>query len=89
MRAALWDDTYRVERSKLGSFGKMLADQTKTDRSPEQLDVAIQEAYEKRCNDRPGVKRIHDTVKQCHSSQEGVSYQGHPLYYRNFPIIIE
>ncbi len=48
MRSALWEDTYRVDRNDLASFGKMLVDQTKSSMSVEQLDAAIQESYETR-----------------------------------------
>lgn len=47
-RSALWEDTYRVERSELPSFGTMLADQTDTGQSAEELDCSINEAYEER-----------------------------------------
>lgn len=48
MRAGLWDDRYRVQRTDLASFGKMLADQTGADISAEELDVAIEESYRER-----------------------------------------
>ena len=47
-RSALWEDTYRVKRSDLASFGTMLADQTETGLSPEELDCSINEAYVER-----------------------------------------
>ena len=47
-RAALWEDTHRVERTALASFGTMRADQTGSGQSPAELDAAIAEAYEKR-----------------------------------------
>ncbi len=47
-RSALWDDTYRVDRSDLPSFGTMLADQTDTGLSADELDCSINEAYVER-----------------------------------------
>jgi len=47
-RSALWEDTYRVNRDDLPSFGTMLADQTDTGKSAEELDRSINEAYEDR-----------------------------------------
>jgi len=47
-RSALWEDTYRVKRSDLPSFGTMLADQTDTGKTAEELDCSIDEAYEDR-----------------------------------------
>ena len=47
-RSALWEDTYRVDRRDLPSFGTMLADQTDTGMTAEELDCSIDEAYEQR-----------------------------------------
>jgi hypothetical protein len=47
-RSALWEDDYRVNRSELPSFGTMLADQTDTGKSAEELDCSINEAYDER-----------------------------------------
>lgn len=47
-RSALWDDTYRVNRSDLPSFGTMLADQTDTGKTAQELDCSINEAYDER-----------------------------------------
>lgn len=47
-RSALWEDTYRVNRSDLPSFGTMLADQTDTGKTAEELDCSIDEAYDER-----------------------------------------
>ena len=47
-RSALWDDDYRVNRSDLPSFGTMLADQTDTGKTAEELDCSINEAYDER-----------------------------------------
>ena len=47
-RSALWEDSYRVNRRDLPSFGTMLADQTDTGKTAEELDCSIDEAYEKR-----------------------------------------
>lgn len=48
VRSALWEDTYRVDRRDLPSFGEMLADQTDTGQTAEELDCSIDEAYQKR-----------------------------------------
>ena len=48
VRSALWEDTYRVDRRELPSFGEMLADQTYTGQTAEELDCSIDEAYQKR-----------------------------------------
>ena len=48
VRSALWEGTYRVDRRDLPSFGEMLADQTDTGQSAEELDCSIDEAYQKR-----------------------------------------
>ena len=47
-RSGLWDGTYQIDRDDLPSFGKMLADQTDTEMTVDDLDRAIDEAYEKR-----------------------------------------
>jgi PPOX class probable FMN-dependent enzyme len=47
-RSALWEDNYRVDRNDLPSFGTMLADQTDTGKTAEELDCSINEAYDKR-----------------------------------------
>ena len=47
-RSALWDDTYRVNRKDLPSFGKMLADQTDTGKTVQELDRSIDDAYKNR-----------------------------------------
>lgn len=47
-RSALWEETYRVARSDLPSFGTMLADQTDTGKTAEELDCSINEAYQER-----------------------------------------
>lgn len=47
-RSALWEGTYHVNRCDLPSFGTMLAEQTDTGQTAEQLDRSIDEAYEKR-----------------------------------------
>jgi len=47
-RSALWEDNYRVNRSDLPSFGTMLADQTDTGKTAEELDCSIDEAYDER-----------------------------------------
>ncbi|MCC7424557.1 MAG: pyridoxamine 5'-phosphate oxidase family protein [Planctomycetaceae bacterium] len=47
-RSALWEGTYEVNRSDLPSFGKMLADQTHTGKTAEELDCSIDEAYRER-----------------------------------------
>ena len=47
-RSGLWDETYRISRSDLPSFGTMLVDQTDTGQSAEALDESINDAYENR-----------------------------------------
>ena len=47
-RSALWEDTYRVDRDQLASFGNMLSDQTDTGQTAEQLDNSIDDAYRNR-----------------------------------------
>ena len=47
-RGGLWEETYRISRSELPSFGTMLADQTDTGKTAEELDCSINEAYDKR-----------------------------------------
>ena len=47
-RSALWEDNYRVDRSDLPSFGTMLADQTDTGKTAEELDCSIEDAYNER-----------------------------------------
>ena len=47
-RGGLWEETYRISRSELPSFGKMLADQTDSGQTVEELDQSIDDAYENR-----------------------------------------
>ncbi|MCP4171623.1 MAG: pyridoxamine 5'-phosphate oxidase family protein [Fuerstiella sp.] len=47
-RSALWEDSYRVNRTDLPSFGTMLADQTDTGKTADELDCSINEAYKER-----------------------------------------
>ena len=47
-RGALWEDTYRIERDQLASFGTMLADQTQTGQTAAELDQSIDESYQER-----------------------------------------
>lgn len=47
-RSALWEGTYEVDRKNLPTFGKMLADQTQTGKTAEELDCSIDEAYRER-----------------------------------------
>ena len=47
-RGGLWEDTYRISRSDLPSFGTMLAEQTETGQTAEELDQSIKDAYENR-----------------------------------------
>ena len=47
-RSGLWEDTYRISRSDLPSFGTMLAEQTDTGQTAEELDESIDDAYENR-----------------------------------------
>ncbi len=47
-RGRLWEESYRVPAGDLPSFGQMLADQTRTGQTVEELDQSIDEAYRKR-----------------------------------------
>ena len=47
-RGGLWDETYRISRSELPSFGTMLVEQTDTGQTAEELDESINDAYENR-----------------------------------------
>ena len=47
-RSALWEGKYQIDRSELPSFGKMLADQTGSDLTADELDCSINEAYRDR-----------------------------------------
>jgi len=47
-RGGLWDETYRISRNDLPSFGTMLVDQTDTGLTAEELDESIDDAYENR-----------------------------------------
>lgn len=47
-RAGLWEETYRIERDRLASFGTMLAEQTQTGQSAAELDQSIDESYQNR-----------------------------------------
>ena len=47
-RGGLWDETCRISRSDLPSFGTMLVDQTDTGQTAEELDASIEDAYENR-----------------------------------------
>ena len=47
-RGGLWEETYRISRSELPSFGTMLVDQTETGLTAEELDESIDDAYENR-----------------------------------------
>jgi PPOX class probable FMN-dependent enzyme len=48
MRSKLWDDDYRVERTKLPTYAQMLKDQGVTTQSVEELQAAIDESYKNR-----------------------------------------
>jgi len=47
-RGGLWEETYRISRDDLPSFGTMLVEQTDTDQTAEELDESINDAYENR-----------------------------------------
>jgi PPOX class probable FMN-dependent enzyme len=47
-RGGVWEDTYRISRSDLPSFGTMLVEQTDTGQTAEELDESIDDAYENR-----------------------------------------
>jgi hypothetical protein len=44
----LWEETYRISRDDLPSFGTMLVEQTDTGQTAEELDESINDAYENR-----------------------------------------
>lgn len=48
IRSKLWQDDYRVERSKLASYGQMLKDQIEIADSAEQIQASVEEAYRTR-----------------------------------------
>jgi len=45
IRAKLWDDDYRVERTELPTYARMLKDQGVTTQSVEELQASIDESY--------------------------------------------
>ena len=47
-RGGLWEETYRISRDDLPSFGTMLVEQTDTGQTAEELDASIDDAYENR-----------------------------------------
>jgi len=47
-RGGLWEETYRISRSDLPSFGTMLVEQTDTGQTAEELDESINDAYKNR-----------------------------------------
>jgi len=47
-RGGLWEETYRISRDDLPSFGTMLVEQTDTGQTAEELDESINDAYENR-----------------------------------------
>ena len=44
-RSALWEHTYKIERTELASFGAILAEQTESESSADELDCSIDDAY--------------------------------------------
>lgn len=48
MRSHLWDGTYKVERSVLPSYGRMLKDQIDVAESAEQIEQMVAEGYRER-----------------------------------------
>ena len=48
MRSRLWSDDYRIARSELPSYARMLKDQGVTTQSVEELQAAIDESYSTR-----------------------------------------
>lgn len=51
-RSALWENTYKIERAELASCGKILAEQTGSEYSADELDSSNDDAYEKNCINR-------------------------------------
>ena len=45
IRSHLWQDTYKIERAALPSYGQMLKDQIAVTYSAEELEKSIAEAY--------------------------------------------
>jgi uncharacterized protein len=48
IRSRLWHDTYKVERTALPSYGRMLKDQIETGETAEALEASVEEAYRTR-----------------------------------------
>jgi uncharacterized protein len=48
IRSRLWKDDYKVERSRLPSYGQMLKDQTKLPQTTEQFEAIVAESYRDR-----------------------------------------
>jgi len=48
LRSKLWDESAKVDRSELPSYGQMLKDQTQVRDSVEQIQASVEEAYKNR-----------------------------------------
>ena len=48
LRSKLWDESAKVDRSALPSYGQMLKDQTQVRDSVEQIQASVEEAYKNR-----------------------------------------
>lgn len=48
LRSKLWDESARVDRSALPSYGQMLKDQTQVRDTAEQIQASVEEAYKTR-----------------------------------------
>ncbi|HEV8393672.1 MAG TPA: pyridoxamine 5'-phosphate oxidase family protein [Vicinamibacterales bacterium] len=48
LRSKLWDDSAKVDRSVLPSYGQMLKDQTQVRDTAEQIQASVEEAYKMR-----------------------------------------
>ena len=48
IRSRLWHDDYRIDRSELPSYGRMLKDQIEVRDSAEEIEASVAEAYRER-----------------------------------------
>ena len=48
LRSKLWDESAKVDRGELPSYGQMLKDQTQVRDSVEQIQASVEEAYKNR-----------------------------------------
>ena len=48
IRARLWEDDYKIERSQLPTYGQMLKDQIETTETADQMQASVEEGYSTR-----------------------------------------